>query len=125
MTNDETSRDAAEIVAAKWQSLLEMDPDLINPVVPRTAYAHPRLRELYPIVSHGTLYFSRCIQSPWSQDVGTMFTQTEGGYRVRRASDNTVLGVTETVQEAMDLIAANLPEGSGPAIDGTSHDLTP
>lgn len=75
------------------------------------------------MVSHGTLYLSRCVRFPWSEDIGTAHRQVAGGYRVRRASDKTVLGVTETVEEAYALIAANLPEGCGPAIDGTAADL--
>ncbi|MFD9221872.1 DUF6193 family natural product biosynthesis protein [Streptomyces sp. NPDC060064] len=114
---------AAEIVAAEWQSILTYDEDLIDPVVPRTAYASPRLRGLFPMVSHGTLYLSRCTRFPWTDDIGTMRKLVVGGYRVRRESDKTVLGETETVQEAIDLIAANLPEGCGPAIDGTADDL--
>ncbi|MFH8665242.1 DUF6193 family natural product biosynthesis protein [Streptomyces anulatus] len=35
----------------------------------------------------------------------------------------TVLGEPETVEEAVALIAANLPEGCGPAIDGSANDL--
>ncbi|EGE43049.1 hypothetical protein GTY83_18435 [Streptomyces sp. SID4928] len=37
----------------------------------------------------------------------------------------TVLGEPETVKEAVALIAANLPEGCGPAIDGSASDLQP
>ncbi|MEE1756381.1 DUF6193 family natural product biosynthesis protein [Streptomyces sp. SP18CS02] len=123
MTKPESPRSAAEIVAAEWQDILDMGQDLIDPVVPRTMYANPRLRELYPVVSHGTLLLSRCIHFPWTHDVGTLHKQAGGGYRVRRGSDRTVLGVAETVREAVDLIAANLPAGCGPAIDGTADDL--
>nr|WP_323180874.1 DUF6193 family natural product biosynthesis protein [Streptomyces sp. NBC_01142] len=31
--------------------------------------------------------------------------------------------MAETVEEAYDLIAANLPEGCGPAVDGTPDTL--
>ncbi|MDJ0381416.1 DUF6193 family natural product biosynthesis protein [Streptomyces sp. G-G2] len=123
MTTDETPQDAAAIVAAEWESVLGYGEDLVDPAVPRAAYAHPRLRELFPMVSHGILYLSRCTRYPWTHDVGTMFPQAAGGYRVRRQSDNTLLGVTETLQESMELIAASLPDGCGPAVDGTPDDL--
>ncbi|SBV00106.1 hypothetical protein YW5DRAFT_01706 [Streptomyces sp. Ncost-T6T-1] len=42
---------------------------------------------------------------------------------VIRQSDGTVLGEPETVEEAVALIVANLPEGCGPAIDGTADNL--
>lgn len=116
-------RTAAELVAAEWQDILALGADMVDPVVPRTAYANPRLRQLWPIVSHGTLAFSRCIHSPWSNDIGTAYRQVGGGYMVRRGAGKGALGVTETVQEAMDLIAENLPPGTGSAIDGTANDL--
>lgn len=40
-----------------------------------------------------------------------------------RLSDGVTLGETETVEEAVKLIVANLPEGCGPAIIGTADDL--
>ncbi|WP_328396860.1 DUF6193 family natural product biosynthesis protein [Streptomyces sp. NBC_00390] len=114
---------AADIVDAEWQSILAYYGDRIDSAVPRAAYAHPRLRELFPMVSHGVLYLSRCTKYPWTHDVGTAFPQASGGYRVRRQSDNTFLGEVETVEEAYDLVAASLPEGCGPAVDGTPDDL--
>nr|WP_323180875.1 DUF6193 family natural product biosynthesis protein [Streptomyces sp. NBC_01142] len=54
-----------------------------------TAYAHPPLRELFPMVSHGVLYLSRCTKYPWTHDVGTAFPEVAGGYRVLRQSGNT------------------------------------
>lgn len=123
MASNEKSRSAAEIVAAEWSDLLSYGTDLINPAVPRAAYQHPSLRELWPMVSHGVLYLSRCTEYPWSRDVGTAFPQSAGGYRVRRESDKTLIGVADTVEEAYELIAANLPDNCGPAVVGTADDL--
>lgn len=116
-------QNAEDIVAAEWATVLAYGPDRINPIVPRTAYGHRSLRDLFPMVSHGVLYLSRCIKYPWTHDVGTAFPQVAGGYRVRRESDHTVIGEVGTVEEAYELIAANLPDGCGPAIDGTPEDL--
>ncbi|TYR63580.1 hypothetical protein FY004_16230 [Streptomyces parvus] len=121
--SSEESRSAAEIVAAAWSDVLSYGTDLINPAVPRTAYRHPSLRVLWPMVSHGVLYLSRCTRYPWSRDIGTAFPQGGGGYRVRRESDKTLLGVVDTVEEAYALIAASLPEGCGPAIEGAADEL--
>ncbi|WP_082317595.1 DUF6193 family natural product biosynthesis protein [Streptomyces sp. NRRL WC-3549] len=123
MASNEEVRSAAEIVAAKWSDVLSCEPDLINPEVPRTAYAHPSLRQLHPMLSHGALYLSRCTQWPWTHDVGTAYRLAEGGYRVCLDSGRTVLGEVDTVEEAYELVAANLPDGCGPAIDGTPDDL--
>ncbi|MFY0511265.1 DUF6193 family natural product biosynthesis protein [Streptomyces anulatus] len=123
MANSEKARSAAEIVAAEWSDVLSYGPDRIDLDVPRTAYTHPSLRQLYPMVSHGVLYLSRCTQWPWTNDVGTAYPLVAGGYRVRRESDKTMLGEVDTVEEAYELIAASLPDGCGPAIDGTPDDL--
>ncbi|WP_129767227.1 DUF6193 family natural product biosynthesis protein [Streptomyces sp. L-9-10] len=123
MALNEEARSAAEIVAAEWSAVLSYGPDQIDLAVPRTAYAHLSLRQLYPMVSHGVLYLSRCTQWPWTRDVGTAYPLVQGGYRVRRESDKTLLGEVDSVEEAYELIAANLPDGCGPAIDGTPDDL--
>ncbi|MET8741645.1 DUF6193 family natural product biosynthesis protein [Streptomyces sp. NPDC004728] len=123
MTGDEARMRAAEIVAAKWKAILDSGDELIDPTMPRAAYANPRLRELFPIVSHGALYLSRCIRPPRAHDVGALFRRGGGGFMVIRHSDGTVLGEPETVEEAINLIVANLPDACGPAIDGTADDL--
>ncbi|CAM5682667.1 DUF6193 family natural product biosynthesis protein [Streptomyces microflavus] len=123
MTSNEAPRNDADVVAAEWAAVLSYGTDLINPAVPRTAYGHPSLRVLWPMVSHGVLYLSRCTGYPWSRDVGTAFPQGGGGYRVRRESDKALLGEVDTMDEAYKLIAATLPEGCGPAVDGTPDDL--
>ncbi|KQX37178.1 hypothetical protein ASD97_08980 [Streptomyces sp. Root63] len=123
MTNDEALARAAEIVATEWKDILDSEDGLIDPAMPRAAYANPRLRELFPTVSHGALYLSRCIRHPRPHDVGSLFPRAGGGFMVVRQSDGTVLGEPETVEEAVALIAAHLPEGCGPAIDGSANDL--
>ncbi|MFE1363252.1 DUF6193 family natural product biosynthesis protein [Streptomyces anulatus] len=44
---------------------------------------------------------------------------TLGGFK----RDKTLLGEVDTVEAAYKLIAATLPEGCGPAVDGTPDDL--
>ncbi|MFD4593212.1 DUF6193 family natural product biosynthesis protein [Streptomyces rubiginosohelvolus] len=114
---------SAEMVAAKWSGLFNLGDDLIDSAMLRAAYAEPRLRELFPTVSHGALYLSRCIRYPRPHDVGALFRRAGGGFMVIRQSDGTVLGEPDTVEEAVALIVANLPEGCGPAIDGSVEDL--
>lgn len=123
MTDPEKARNARGLVAAEWATVLAYGPERVDPIVPRTAYGHPALRELFPMIGHGVLYLSRCTQYPWTHDVPTAFPQVAGGYRVRRESDRTLVGVVGTVEEAYELIVASLPEGCGPAVDGTPDDL--
>ncbi|MFE4368656.1 DUF6193 family natural product biosynthesis protein [Streptomyces sp. NPDC056835] len=117
------SKTPEDIVAAQWECVLSDGAERIDPIVPRTAYGHPSLRELFPMVSHGVLYLSRCTEYPWTRDVGTAYPLVAGGYRVRRESDKTLIGEVDTAEEAYELIAAHLPEGCGPAVDGTPDDL--
>ncbi|WP_408994533.1 DUF6193 family natural product biosynthesis protein [Streptomyces sp. 1268] len=123
MANDEALVQPVEIVAAAWKTILDSEDGLIDPAMPHAAHAHPRLRELLPTVSHGALYLSRCIRYPRPHDVGALFRRGGGGFMVIRQSDGTVLGEPDTVEEAVALIVASLPEGCGPAIDGSVHDL--
>lgn len=123
MTSDEAPRTDAEVVAAAWSVVLSYGTDRVDPAVPRAAYSHPSLRVLFPMISHGVLYLSRCTKWPWTFDVGTAYPLVAGGYRVRRESDKTLLGEVETVEDAYELIASNLPDGCGPAVDGTPDDL--
>jgi hypothetical protein len=123
MTNEESSGNAAEIVAAQWRSVLAYDDDLIDSAMPRAAFAHPRLRELYPVVSHGALYLNRCTGFPTPGDVGALFRRAGGGFIVIRHSDGAVLGEPDTVEEAVELIVSNLPDGCGPAVIGTADDV--
>ncbi|XQE80654.1 DUF6193 family natural product biosynthesis protein [Streptomyces microflavus] len=123
MTYEDARTRAARIVAEEWEDILDAGDESINPAMPRAAYANPRLRELFPVVSHGALYLSRCIRSPRPHDVATLFRRGGGGFMVIRQSDGIVLGEPNTVEEAVELSAANLPEECGPAIDGSAHDL--
>ncbi|MFD9034700.1 DUF6193 family natural product biosynthesis protein [Streptomyces sp. NPDC059567] len=115
-------REAGEIVATEWQRILQLSARHIDPAIPHATHAHPSLRELFPMVSHGALYLSRCTQYPWTHDVAALFPRP-GGFHVFRHSDQKVLGEPDTVEEAVGLIVANLPDDCGPAIDGTPDDL--
>lgn len=109
------------MVAAGWLSILAYDDELIDSRAVRAAYAQPRLRELFPSVSHGTLYLSRCTGYPGSF-VPVVYRLVGGGFKVRARSIGS-LGEVDTVEEAYALVVANLPEGCGPAIIGTADDV--
>jgi len=123
MTQNESASSAAEIVALEWQSVLAEDAGLTDPQVPHSAYAYPELRQLFPGISHGTLFLSRCTRYPLTRDIPTVYSRVGGGYTVIRLSDGVRLRETATLDEAYALVVANLPPGTGPAIDGTADDL--
>ncbi|WP_406396804.1 DUF6193 family natural product biosynthesis protein [Streptomyces sp. NBC_01653] len=115
-------------VAAKWQVVREMDANLIDTALVEAAYANPALRALFPLVSHGSLQFSRCTRFPWSQDLPSIFPHGERHFRVLplhepRGSGRDQIGDAVTADEAVELVASHLPPGCGPALDGMPDDL--
>ncbi|MEU8890483.1 DUF6193 family natural product biosynthesis protein [Streptomyces sp. NPDC048442] len=46
---------------------------------------NPRLRSLFPLISHGSLQFGRCTHAPWSDDVPHLLPQFAGGWSARLA----------------------------------------
>lgn len=116
-------------VAAKWQVVRDMDAGLIDKSLVEAAYANPALRALFPLVTHGSLQFSRCTRFPWSQDLPSIFPYDgERYFRVRRlhepcGSGREQIGGAVTADEAVELVASRLPPGCGPALDGTPDDL--
>ncbi|MFJ5046989.1 DUF6193 family natural product biosynthesis protein [Streptomyces sp. NPDC088719] len=126
---------AAEISASipgsvirEWQSVLSESSSVIDPRLSQAAYAHPRLRSLFPLISHGSLQFSRCTRYPWSRDVPSLFRRSDGSFSVIRlwetgGSGLREAGVADTASQAVALLSATLPEDWGPAIEGTADDL--
>lgn len=121
MTSDESSA-AADLVAAEWRFYTEEAQDLVDPGMARAAYAQPRLRELFPRVSHGVMYFSRCTGLPAARVGGQVYTSAPGQYWVRNPEGKSI-GETDSLDVAFDLVVRTLPEDSGPAVLGTAKDL--
>ncbi|MET9500018.1 DUF6193 family natural product biosynthesis protein [Streptomyces sp. NPDC006552] len=117
-------------VAAEWQVVREMDANLIDKALVEAAYANSALRALFPLVSHGSLQFSRCTRFPWSQDLPSIFPLFGGRFRVYRlhaprGSGQEQVGEADSAKEAVKLVASHLPAGCGPAVDGTPDVLEP
>lgn len=108
--------------------MLAEPSSVIDPALALAAYESPRLRSFFPLISHGSLQFSRCTRYPWSRDVPSLFTRRGGGYSVIRMwetgdSGRREVGDTETAAAAVALLVSTLPEAWGPAIDGTADEL--
>lgn len=90
------------------------------------AYAQPRLRILFPCSGMGTLHLSRCTRSPFSRDVPSI-CPIDGRYLVLRSSHMpdgpSEIGLVDTAGDAAALVVAYLPDGCGPAINGTAEEL--
>ncbi|MET8080672.1 DUF6193 family natural product biosynthesis protein [Streptomyces sp. NPDC005303] len=107
-----------------------MDAGLIDKALVEAAYANPALRALFPLVSHGSLQFSRCTRFPWSQDLPMIFPLFGGRFRVRQlhgpqGSGQEQVGEADSAEDAVKLVASHLPAGCGPAVDGTPDVLEP
>ncbi|MER5307461.1 DUF6193 family natural product biosynthesis protein [Streptomyces sp. NPDC002773] len=119
MTDDADTRSAAEIVAEEWRLLLDGGQDLIDTETVRAAHARPRLRQLFPLVSHGVMYFSSCTGMPAAHVGGQVHPRgADGRYRVAGPKGVGTLGRAETLEEAFALVVGNLPEECGPAALG-------
>ncbi|MFE5596125.1 DUF6193 family natural product biosynthesis protein [Streptomyces sp. NPDC056549] len=116
-------------VAAQWQLVREKKESLIDKHLVEAAYANPALRSLFPMVSHGSLQFSRCTRFPWSQDLPSIFPEGERfcvlRLHERQGSGRERIGGAFTAEEAVEIAAAHLPNGWGPAVDGKPDILEP
>ncbi|MFE3764302.1 DUF6193 family natural product biosynthesis protein [Streptomyces sp. NPDC059104] len=117
-------------VEAKWQLVRELNENLVDKRLVEAAYADPALRGLFPLVSHGSLQFSRCTGFPWSGDLPSIFPLAGERFRVLRpyeawGSGREQVGEADTAEEAVELVASHLPAGCGPAVDGTPDVLEP
>ncbi|MEE1756380.1 DUF6193 family natural product biosynthesis protein [Streptomyces sp. SP18CS02] len=122
MTGRESSRGAADAVAAAWRLLIEEGADVVDPAMVRAAYARPRLRELSPGVSHGIMFFSKGTGPDATRVGGYVYPRGER-FWIRGPLGVGTLGEADTLEEAFALVVANLPEGCGPAVLSTADDL--
>ncbi|GGK61941.1 hypothetical protein Ppa06_60830 [Planomonospora parontospora subsp. parontospora] len=110
----------AHLVSVQWEWVRQDAEEAPWPeyrVLVEAAYAEPRLRQLFPYVSHWLLRFSTTTGSPFSPDVVCLQVGRDG-YVVKASSYGPVLGETAGPEEAVALAARHLPTGIGPAVTG-------
>lgn len=114
------AHELGEAVAFKWQIVRNTPDRLIDHDIVEAAHANPLLRSLFPLISHGSLQFSRCTRSPWSYDVPSLAPQLGGGWRALRAHKGRDIPdrIAQTPEEAVAFVVAGLPDGCGPAVEG-------
>ncbi|MFD9127081.1 DUF6193 family natural product biosynthesis protein [Kitasatospora sp. NPDC059571] len=78
------------------------------------AYAQPALRGLRPVTSHFTLWFSSSIDFPYTR-VGCAVDPHHGGQYAVRSRGGEIVARTDTPEEAVAVVVAALPPGTGPA----------
>jgi hypothetical protein len=112
----------AEVTAAEWHQLLETLREETGQYplarsaskIGEAAFAQPVLRGLFPWRDRWELHFSTRIEQPYSSDTPFVNPLRDGGYEVR-GPDQDLIGETATAEEAVALVMAQLPAGSGPA----------
>ncbi|MFD7232457.1 DUF6193 family natural product biosynthesis protein [Streptomyces sp. NPDC059881] len=111
MTFPQGSESAADTVTAQWRRLIEGGEELVDPAMVRAAYAQPRLRNLYPGVSHGMMFFKQGDGLSGDPVGGYVYPQGDGRFWVRGRLGVGSLGEVDTLEEAFALVVASLPEG--------------
>lgn len=89
----------------------------------RTAYAHPRLRVLFPWTGMWELHFSRCTEQRWTWDIPYISPAKDGRFLVAGPSRSQVVGYADSVDEAVQMVVDRLPANCGEAFVGTPDDL--
>ncbi len=120
------AHERGEAVAFQWQRVRDTPHDLIDPEIVEAAYAAPALRALFPLVSHGSLQFSRYTHDPCSHDVPSLHPLFGGGWAVRAGVNRSEVPDRDaaTAAEAVEYLVSVLPEGCGPAVEGPAELLT-
>ncbi len=120
-------RGPADAVEVKWRWLRESaagkSPIEGIGLLVEAAYAEPKLRQLYPYTSHWTLCFTTCTGYPFTREVPFVDPLHDGRYRVSRPDRVSVIGETDSAEEAIAMVVDNLPADLGPAVAGTARDM--
>ncbi|MFF5809564.1 DUF6193 family natural product biosynthesis protein [Streptomyces sp. NPDC012746] len=122
------------VVSTAWRLTLERSPviRLGDAEVAEALYAQPTLRVFFPFPSHGAFSLLTSTKDPFYEEVPRVVPSGDGLWNVvlhwSRWSPQTpsrVLGSRLSAREAAALVAANVPAGSGPAIEGGWPHPTP
>ncbi|MFG2537481.1 DUF6193 family natural product biosynthesis protein [Streptomyces sp. NPDC048511] len=115
------------IVPTAWRLTLERSPTirLGDAELAEALYAQPALRVFFPFPSHGAFSLLSSTADPFYEEVPGAVPTVDGLWNVvlrwsRWSPDipARVLGSRLDAREAAALIAANVPAGSGPAVEG-------
>ncbi|UGQ12060.1 DUF6193 family natural product biosynthesis protein [Yinghuangia sp. ASG 101] len=89
----------------------------------RTAYAHPRLRVLFPWTGMWELHFSRCTEQRCTWDIPYIAPTKDGRFLVAGPLRSQVVGHADSAHDAVALVVGRLPVGCGKAFVGTPEEL--
>ncbi|MFJ4842068.1 DUF6193 family natural product biosynthesis protein [Streptomyces sp. NPDC088746] len=115
------------VVRTAWRLTLERSPTirLGDAELAEALYAQPALRVFFPWPSHGQFSLLSSTADPFYEELPRAVPSGDGrwnvvlhGSRWSPHMPSRVLGSRLGVHEAAALIAANIPAGSGPAVEG-------
>jgi hypothetical protein len=104
-------------IPTAWRRLIDRTPGTRqgDPVMIQAAYQQPRLRELYPFPTHGTLRFLRAAPPPFRESDSDLplVICGEPPYKVYAFVYAKFLGEAATPEEAAALLVEHLPPDAG------------
>ncbi|MFD5465295.1 DUF6193 family natural product biosynthesis protein [Kitasatospora sp. NPDC127059] len=120
-------RGAAAVVGLQWGWLRERalrEPEFTGfGLLVEAAGAEPKLRQLYPVVSHRVLVFLPRTGVPCGAVVIAIAPADDGfPYQVQRFPHGGLIAEAGTAEEAVALAVAHLPADLGPAVLGSDED---
>ena len=115
------------VVATAWRLTLERARciRLGNPAIAEALYAEPVLRGFFPFPSHGEFSLLSSTADPFREELPRVVPAGDGLWDVVLKGDalpvrgaSGVLGTGLGPSDAAALVAASVPEGCGPAVEG-------
>lgn len=111
------------VVSTAWRLTLERSPviRLGDAELAEALYAQPALRVFFPFPSHGGFSLLSNTEDPFREEVPRVTPTMDGRWNVVLTPlriPERVLGSRLTAREAAALVAANIPAGAGPAVEG-------
>ncbi|MFF2077817.1 DUF6193 family natural product biosynthesis protein [Kitasatospora sp. NPDC058162] len=118
---------ATAVVGLQWGWLRERalrEPEFTGfGLLVEAAGAEPKLRQLYPVVSHQVLVFQPRTGFPCAEVVIAIAPADDGSpYQVQRFPHGGLIAEAGTAEEAVALAVAHLPADLGPAVLGSDED---
>ncbi|MFI8875781.1 DUF6193 family natural product biosynthesis protein [Streptomyces sp. NPDC055243] len=112
------------VVATAWRLTLERSQviRLGDTELAEALYTQPALRAFFPWPSHGQFSLLSSTADPFHNELPRVIPTIDGLWNVvaegSAQTPSRVLGARLSASEAAALVAANIPAGSGPAIEG-------
>lgn len=108
------------VVSTAWQLMLARSPAIRLGAADLTEALHeqPALRVFFPFPSHGHFSLLSSTGDPFREEVPRVTPAGDDSWNVLVWQSQEVLGTRLSAQEAAAVVAANIPDDAGPAVEG-------